>query len=593
MPERTFLSFSALKSRQSQVLQFLSAGFFTSLLYFYAAYASRYNLSNVDGISYLSIARQYAEGRGEIAINGYWSPLVSWLMAPFITAGVDPLFSFMLVNAISATVGTCAAMALVWRYTKGSYWPTFIVLVSTFSLYMAQAPTITPDSWVVTWTTFFAWTLIEVDRRLHPGTVRDRIIGGLAIGAMGAIGYFTKQYLIPVFVVTVIIWFAFRILSDRKEYTPADRKEAARRWLLAPLATVVGVLIVATPWVTALSVKYGELTLGSSFSVNISQKFDPESGEEIRDPLDIPAPPNAYAVAFGEDRGTEVAETGGFQSSAPLFERIKFYVVERFAVFPHYLNKIGSFAPFAFVLLFGLLAAMAFRWVNFRNHRDAVSVLILGLVYFAGYAGITQVQSSGGNSRYYWPLLTLSTIVFALILPVAWKALFAHANVLRRIAAAGLIALLPLAAFTQNFLGYPHLFSMIQGSAGVGYLVGDPVKPIPAKFSEELKRDGVIAPHSKLVGENYRMTLRIAFYINSQAYGRSNHYYDLYDPAFREVFTDLDLDYFVRFIPTGEDHPDVSEFGKIVASYDTRISCSDERGAPVEDCTVDFISINK
>lgn len=579
-----------LTSRTVQRNFFIVAGVIASVLYFYAGYASRFNLSNVDGISYISIAKQYAAGLGPVAINGYWSPLVSWLMAPFIAAGIDPLFSFMIVNTISAVVGTAAAMALVWRITKGNFWSTLIALIVTFSLYLSQAPTITPDSWVVTWTTLFAWTLVEIDKRLHPGTIRDRIIAGSAVGAMGAIGYFTKQYLIPVFIVTVIIWFAFRILADRKEHEPADRRETMRRWLLAPAVTVLATLIVAAPWVTALSIKYGEVTLGSSFSVNISQKFDPESGEEVRDPLEIVSPPNDYAVAFGEDRGTEVAETGGFQSSSPLFDRIKYYVVERFAVFPFYLTKVGSFAPFAFVLLFGLLAAMAFRWVDFRKHRETVSVLILGLVYFAGYAGITQVQSSGGNARYYWPVLTLSTLVVCLLLPALWNGIFARMNLVRRIVAIALIAMLPLSAFTQNIIGYPHLFSTIRASTGVGFIVGEPVKPIPYEFAEQLKADGVFPAHTKFLGENYRMTLRLAFYLDGQAFGRSEHNFNLADPEFRTVFKEKGIDYFVRYTPTGVTRSDISDFGTVVASYNTRMTCSDDRTAEVEDCTVDFIT---
>jgi len=579
----------ANKSLQRNLL--IAAVVVATVLYIYAAWISRFNLSNVDGISYISIAKQYAEGLTSYAVNGYWSPLVSWLMAPFIALGVEPLFSFMLVNAISAIVGTSAAMALVWRITRGHFWATSIIFVVTFSLYLSQALTITPDSWVVTWTTLFAWTLIEVDKRLHPGTIRDRIIGGAAIGAMGAVGYFTKQYLIPVFIVTVIIWFVFRILADRKEYKPVDRKEAVRRWLIAPAATLLAAVLVAGPWVTALSLKYGELTMGSSFSVNIGMKFDPVSGEEIRDPLEVVEPPNEYAVAFGEDRGTEVAEDGGFQSSSPILSRIKFYIVERFAVFPFYLQKIGSFAPFAFVLLFGMLAAMTFRWVDFRKHRESVSVLILGLVYFTGYAGITQVQSAGGNARYYWPVLTLSALMLALIVPALWTAVFANANRWRKLVAIIAIAIVPFAAFTQNLAGYPYVFSTIKASTGLGWMIGEPGKPVPYDLAEEIKVDGTIPPHTKLLANNYRMTLRLAYYLDAQAYGRSGHFFDITNPALREVMEEKDIDLFLRYTPADETAPDVSEFATVVKTYTTDVTCSDERSAPIELCNVELIKL--
>ena len=591
MPAPTSPIRTLLASRSTQRWFFVAAGVVTSALYIFGAWQSRFNLSNVDGISYISIAKQYAAGLTEYAINGYWSPFVSWFMAPFIAAGVEPLFSFVLINAFAAIVNTCVAMLLVYRLTRGHFWATFIVLVTTFALQFAQAPTITPDAWVVSWTTLFAWVLLEVDRRLRPGTVRERIIAGIVIGAMGALGFFIKQYLIPVFVVVVIAWFIFRWFADRAENREPDNVAAARRWWITPVATLAAALIISAPWITALSIKYGELTLGSSFAVNISVKFDPDSETRTRDPLQLVTPPNEYAVAFGEDRSYEVAETSEFGTERSLLSRIKYYVVERFAVFPYYLEKLGSFAPFAFVIYAGMLAALLFGWANFRRHRESVSILIVGLVYFAGYAAITQVSSSGGNARYYWPALTISTILLCISLPALWKRFFADASRWRRILAICLVALVPFAAVTQNMLGLPYVFSTVKATGGAGFLFKEPGKPIPYVFAEELKKDGVIPKRSKLVGSNYRLTLRLAYYLDAQAYGRSGHNFDLTDPAFREVLDENDIDYFLRFTPTGDPRADVSEFATIVKTYDTRVTCSDERSAPVTDCTVDIISL--
>lgn len=52
------------------------------------AYHNRLGVTNVDGISYMGIAREYANGWLPDAINAYWSPMVSWMMAPFIAAGL-------------------------------------------------------------------------------------------------------------------------------------------------------------------------------------------------------------------------------------------------------------------------------------------------------------------------------------------------------------------------------------------------------------------------------------------------------------------------------------------------------------------------
>jgi len=45
---------------------------------------------NPDGISYISIAQKYLRGDYGNAVNGYWSPLFSWLLMPFLLLGCLP-----------------------------------------------------------------------------------------------------------------------------------------------------------------------------------------------------------------------------------------------------------------------------------------------------------------------------------------------------------------------------------------------------------------------------------------------------------------------------------------------------------------------
>src|SRR5687768_6759202 len=48
----------------------------------------RYQM-NPDGVSYLSIASKYLAGHFGDAVNAYWSPLYSWLLAGLMGAGVE------------------------------------------------------------------------------------------------------------------------------------------------------------------------------------------------------------------------------------------------------------------------------------------------------------------------------------------------------------------------------------------------------------------------------------------------------------------------------------------------------------------------
>ncbi|MFW5658924.1 MAG: hypothetical protein ACOCZ8_02965 [Bacteroidota bacterium] len=51
----------------------------------------------MDQVSYLAIAEQYAAGEFAAAVNAYWSPLISWLLAPCIAVGIDSLLAYQLL----------------------------------------------------------------------------------------------------------------------------------------------------------------------------------------------------------------------------------------------------------------------------------------------------------------------------------------------------------------------------------------------------------------------------------------------------------------------------------------------------------------
>ena len=62
---------------------FLALGLY--LLFALILFSNYKYIINSDGISYISIARNYINGHLFYAINGYWSPLYSWLLIPFIS----------------------------------------------------------------------------------------------------------------------------------------------------------------------------------------------------------------------------------------------------------------------------------------------------------------------------------------------------------------------------------------------------------------------------------------------------------------------------------------------------------------------------
>ena len=59
-------------------------------------------------------SQKYATGDFSNAINGYWGPLFSWLLVPFLVKGFTPLFSLISAKTLSLIIGFTTLIGLRW-----------------------------------------------------------------------------------------------------------------------------------------------------------------------------------------------------------------------------------------------------------------------------------------------------------------------------------------------------------------------------------------------------------------------------------------------------------------------------------------------
>jgi hypothetical protein len=208
-----------------------------------------------DGIGYMMVARRLAEGDFYNAINSYWSPLHSWLVVPFIKAGMTELAAFKLSNFI---IGFCILVQVYRLCNKTSLsdqLKSIVLLVAVPVVFHYAIYELAAD-------VLFCWlVLVYVDLITRDNFFKSARLN-LLCGVTGAALYLTKAYGFPFFLlhfVIVQVW-----------YTINTKSTESKKWMVRNLMLGIGIfLLLSAPWIWALYQKFGELTIGYTSRHNL------------------------------------------------------------------------------------------------------------------------------------------------------------------------------------------------------------------------------------------------------------------------------------------------------------------------------------
>jgi hypothetical protein len=229
---------------------------------------------NPDAVAYCRIAGYYVQGQWDLAVTGYWGPLLSWLMVPLLKLGVAPLVAARVVLAGSGTVFLCGAVAMFRAFRL----PRMALLTGAWmamgwSVFWSVRH-ITPDllmaGLVGLAVSATVNTVLAPCRRFelaasseqqtpnaatasHPHGSAPR--HAIAAGVWWGLAYLTKAVALPLALLTTA-GLAALALSGRGQL----RREMARRLGLAWLCCA----LVAGLWMAALSLHYGKFTFSTT-----------------------------------------------------------------------------------------------------------------------------------------------------------------------------------------------------------------------------------------------------------------------------------------------------------------------------------------
>jgi hypothetical protein len=377
---------------------------------------------NPDGPSYASVAELWAAGEWSTAVNAYWGPLLSWLAAPLVLVGVDPLFALRLVLLLGALATLPPLRVLALRAGASSSATTatlvatapFLVYASQFGLYA--------DVLMAAALLRSLQHLTDPDAPGSPGR-------GLRAGAWAGVAFLARAYAAPVALVALPLGSLLQRWGPR----PASLAGVGR---LAGLS-LLGFLLVAGSWSAVLSVAYGEPTYSTSAGFNTELVAPGSAGNPYNVRGLYPPPRDGAVSAWEEPSRLPVPRRGDAdqrEATGEVGHRLDLAVANARIVVGSLLRR-G--APFAALALFAVAAAARRRTLP----DPAVTVTLLTAAVFAG--GLTLVIAI---ERYLWTpiLLTVPAAAVGLDLLVGARR--------RRLVPAGIALALLLTATSAHGL---------------------------------------------------------------------------------------------------------------------------------------------
>jgi hypothetical protein len=234
------------------------------------------NTMDADGMSYIDVARAYSNQDWTGAVNGYWSPLFSWLIA--VVLGLfhpSASIEFPIVHALNFLDFLLALAAFSFFVRQ---------LFARLASYGVPAEHDYHRAWLLLAYASFAYASLVLQDVGRGGPdfllsacfycaaglmLRLAKVSGaptslmVRIGSVLGVGYLAKAVMFPT---ALIMLGCVALMLGR----------AQRRWLSLTLA-VITFGAVATPWIVALSHAKGRLTYGDTGKLNYAWFVDDAS----------------------------------------------------------------------------------------------------------------------------------------------------------------------------------------------------------------------------------------------------------------------------------------------------------------------------
>ena len=430
-----------------------------------------------DALSYIHISQAYASGDVSEAVNGYWSPLLSWLMVPFLFFNSNPLYAVYVLKIVSLIIGFFTIISIRRLYNKFEM-DSLVKRVFLFSLIPVilyfSLKVNTPDLLVVLILVYYLSLIFDPQ-------YSNKISFGILCGFTGALSYLTKSYLFFFFLVHFLL---FNLIYYFK--SPEVQKRNVLKNLILGLTVF---FLISGLWVGVISEKYDKFTISTAGEYNQAIMGPDYAGHHPLYNIGLIEPPGKFATSIWDEPSfTELNHWSSFTSWAN-FEYQLQLIVENIFITSAIIESF--FIVSIFIMILSIL--FIFKFKSDKLSRNRVLYLLLTIfIYIGGYTLVTV------EWRYFWFIFILIMFISFYLVSI----LFKHKTINSSLRNVFLILL--VASFVIQPVFELVLFSNPENSA--------------YDLSETLKTDygiqGNIASNDKW-GE---MTT-ISYYLNAEYFG--------------------------------------------------------------------------
>jgi len=356
-----------------------------SVLAIFSICYQHYHLG-ADGISYISIAAKYTYGDWWNAINGYWSPLYSWLIAPIlILIGYNHYYASYLTRVVSFIVGFFAIIGmsrLCTTFNLNNSFKIFVLMTSVPMILFFSVYFDTPDLLVLCLLVYYFSFIFNEN-------YSNNSLNGVICGLLGGIGFLSKTYIFPFF----LVHFTFFNFLYYFKGVNINKRRVKRNLILG----LIVFLAISSLWIVTLSSKYDRLTIGTTTEYNHAVT-GPEYPTHPVYFMGLIKPPNNSATSTWEEPSlVNLSDWSPFES----WEYFEYQValisgnLFRFAIFIEYYSILSM------VIIILILYFIFKPGIKKSAKHRLIYLTITMLIYSSGYL-IIHVQD-----RYIWPVIML------------------------------------------------------------------------------------------------------------------------------------------------------------------------------------------